>query len=178
MTGSPFPSSDIVGFVATSNAQRAKAFYKDLLGLRLIFEDQFALVFDANGTMLRVTSVDKVITAPYTLLGWHVPDIAAAAKYLADSGVQLERFEGLGQDEGGIWRAPGGTSIAWFKESRRQHAQHLATLSHLSSHDHAGRMTECLLTKSANWVRTGSEHAQTVVLLHAAASPSLREKRR
>ena len=116
MSESPFPSSKLVGFVATADAQRAKAFYKDVLRLRLISEDQFALVFDIHGTMLRVTSVSEVVAAPYTILGWHVADISASAQYLSTAGVKLERYQGLGQDEGGIWRSPGGTSIAWFKD--------------------------------------------------------------
>ena len=44
----------IIGFVTTSNPEKAKAFYGDVLGFRLISEDAFALAYDANGTMVRV----------------------------------------------------------------------------------------------------------------------------
>jgi hypothetical protein len=46
----------LVAFIATRDTTRAKAFYADTLGLALIGEDQFAVVFDANGTMLRITA--------------------------------------------------------------------------------------------------------------------------
>jgi catechol 2,3-dioxygenase-like lactoylglutathione lyase family enzyme len=57
----------IIAFVATGDPRRARAFYRDTLGLRLVSEDQFALVFDVRGTMLRVTTVHKVATAQYTV---------------------------------------------------------------------------------------------------------------
>jgi len=63
-------SSKVVAFVATSDAARAKAFYRDVLGLPLISEDGFAVVFDAHGTLLRITIVRDVVVAPYTILGW------------------------------------------------------------------------------------------------------------
>ena len=86
----------IVGFVATSDPDRAKKFFRDTLGLRLVSEEMpFALVFDAHGTMLRVTIVKEVIAAGYTILGWQVPDIVAAAKALSKAGVRFERYQGM-----------------------------------------------------------------------------------
>src|SRR6267154_1544741 len=77
----------IIGFVATSDPDRAKKFYRDTLGLRLVSEEMpFALVFDAHGTMLRVTTVKEVIPAGYTVLGWQVPNIVAASKALLEAG--------------------------------------------------------------------------------------------
>ncbi len=113
---SPFRSAKLTAFVATSDAKRAKAFYADTLGFSLTSEDPFALVLDANGTSLRVAIVAKVAAPPYTVLGWQVPDITATAKYLADSSVTLERYEGMRQDELGIWRSPSGALIGWFKD--------------------------------------------------------------
>src|SRR5215813_9572361 len=98
----PFRLSDqsIVAFVATSDPDRAKKFYGDILGLRLTSEElPFALVFDAHGTMLRVSVAQKVSPAGYTVLGWLVPDIVAAAKALQASGVKFERYPGMQQDE-------------------------------------------------------------------------------
>jgi catechol 2,3-dioxygenase-like lactoylglutathione lyase family enzyme len=108
----------IISFVATSDPDRAKKFYRDTLGLRLVSEEMpFALVFDAHGTMLRVTIVKKVISAGYTVLGWQVPNIVAAAKALSEAGVRLERYHGMQQDELGIWSSPSGARIAWFKDA-------------------------------------------------------------
>ncbi len=97
--------------------EAAKHFYRDQLGLALASEDGFALVFDVNGTMLRVTLVKEVVAAPYTVLGWEVADIANAVRELQKSGIRLERFPGLEQDELAIWTAPGGSArVAWFKD--------------------------------------------------------------
>lgn len=107
----------IIGFVATSDPDRAKKFYRDTLGLPLVSEEMpFALVFDAHGTMLRLKIVGKVVPAGYTVLGWQVPNIVAAAKALSEAGVQFERYPGMQQDELGIWSSPGGDSVAWFKD--------------------------------------------------------------
>jgi catechol 2,3-dioxygenase-like lactoylglutathione lyase family enzyme len=107
----------IIAFVATSDPDGAKKFYRDMLGLPLVSEElPFALVFDANGTMLRVTVVKNVVPAGYTVLGWQVPDIAAAAKSLSEAGIRFERYPGMAQDELGIWSSPGGARVAWFKD--------------------------------------------------------------
>jgi len=95
---------------------RAKAFYGETLGLRLISEDAFAVVFDAHGTMLRVTPVGEMVPARYTVLGWQVSDIEAAVGELSVKGVVFERYAGLAQDEHGVWTAPGGTKVAWFQD--------------------------------------------------------------
>jgi catechol 2,3-dioxygenase-like lactoylglutathione lyase family enzyme len=109
-------ASAIVAFVATSNPSRAKAFYRDVLGLLLISEDEFALVFDANGTMLRVAIVGEVVAVPYTVLGWQVGDIAATVRGLAAKGVTFERYPWMEQDAAGIWSTPSGAKVVWFKD--------------------------------------------------------------
>ncbi len=109
-------SSKVVAFIATGDAARAKAFYGEVLGLRLLSEDDFAVVFDANGTTLRVAIVREVVPAPYTVLGWDVEDVAATARRLSAAGVDFERYAWLQQDELGIWSAPSGAKVAWFKD--------------------------------------------------------------
>lgn len=107
----------LVGFIASSDVHRAKKFFADTLGLRLVSEElPFALVFDANGTMLRVTIVAKPKPAGYTVLGWQVPDIIAAVEALRKAGVEFARYEGMQQDPLGIWSSPGGAKVAWFKD--------------------------------------------------------------
>jgi catechol 2,3-dioxygenase-like lactoylglutathione lyase family enzyme len=110
-------SASIMAFSATADADRAKAFYRDQLGLRLVSDEPFALVFDAGGTMLRVQKVKEVRVAQYTALGWQVPDIAAKVDELEQAGVHFERYGFPGQDEKGIWTPPGSTvKVAWFKD--------------------------------------------------------------
>ena len=106
----------VVAFAAVSDTARAKKFYGGVLGLPLVEESPFALVYDANGTMLRVTPVGMVTVAPYTVLGWDVGDIAATARGLGKSGVKFERYPGLEQNELGIWKSPSGAQVAWFKD--------------------------------------------------------------
>jgi len=107
---------NVVAFAPTTDAARAVAFYRDTLGLSLVSQDGFAAVFDAHGTTLRVTNVPKPLRPqPFTVLGWNVPDIEAAAKGLVAAGVKFERYMDS-QDELNIWTAPGGAKIAWFKD--------------------------------------------------------------
>jgi catechol 2,3-dioxygenase-like lactoylglutathione lyase family enzyme len=107
----------IIAFVATARPEEARAFYTDVLGLKLISEDQYALAFEAGGTMLRVAKVDTLDPPGYTVLGWIVPDIQSAVSQLASRGVEFNRYPWMAeQDSLGIWAAPGGAQVAWFKD--------------------------------------------------------------
>lgn len=108
-----------MAFVPVRDANRARAFYRDMLGLRLIAEDGFALAFDVQGVMLRATLVHDFQPQPFTVLGWQVADARAIAEKLAAAGIRLERYSGLKQDELGLWQAPGGALIAWFQDPDR-----------------------------------------------------------
>jgi hypothetical protein len=98
----------LLAFLATSEPGRARSFYRDTLGLTLVSEDPFALVFDAAGTMLRVAVVSQVVAAPYTVLGWQVGDVRAMARRLRKAGIPPERYPGMNQDADGIWISPSG----------------------------------------------------------------------
>lgn len=108
----------MVGFVITNDAGKAKAFYGDVLGFRLISDDEYALAFDANGTMLRVNKGREFKPAQGTVLGWEVDDIHAAIRELAPRGVHFEQFHlpFMPQDELGVWTPPNGDRVAWFKD--------------------------------------------------------------
>ena len=109
-------NSKIICFVATRDAASARRFYETTLGLKCVSEDAFAIVFDANGTMLRVQKVKELSPAQYTALGWEVADIAARIRVLSEKGVRFERFPGVPQDELGVWTSPSGAKVAWFKD--------------------------------------------------------------
>jgi catechol 2,3-dioxygenase-like lactoylglutathione lyase family enzyme len=109
-------SSDVVAFAAASDLARARAFYEHKLGLPVVEENDFACVFDANGTMLRVTAVPEVSRASYTVLGWRVTDIEATIRGLRAKGVAFRIYDGMSQDENGIWTTPGGDKVAWFTD--------------------------------------------------------------
>ena len=109
-------TNKIVAFVPTNDPVRAKAFYGGTLGLRFVSDDGFALVFDANGIMLRVAKAGPFTPAQFTILGWQVSDIEPTAKRLTANGIRFENFGLPGQDENGIWTAPTGDKVAWFKD--------------------------------------------------------------
>jgi catechol 2,3-dioxygenase-like lactoylglutathione lyase family enzyme len=109
-------SAPLIAMVSTVDATRARAFYEATLGLPLVADDSFALVFDCGGTMLRVTKVQELTPQPFSVLGWEVADIAAEVIRLSGAGVAFERYEGMDQDASGVWRSPGGAQIAWFKD--------------------------------------------------------------
>ena len=108
--------ANIMAFVPTTDFAKARAFYEGVLGLRVESEDPFALVLDANGTMLRVTKVQDLKPQPFTISGWEVPDIESVVNGLSDRGVHFEHYGMPGQDQGGIWKSPSGARIAWFKD--------------------------------------------------------------
>jgi catechol 2,3-dioxygenase-like lactoylglutathione lyase family enzyme len=108
---------NIIGFLSIVDVPRARNFYRDTLGLLLVMEEPpFALVFDANGIMLRLGMAQEIPPAHGTVLGWQVPEINATVQELAKAGVQFERYEGMDQDELGIWTSPTGAKVAWFKD--------------------------------------------------------------
>src|SRR5258708_34284986 len=110
-------STSIVAFVPTRDSEKAKAFYKGVLGLRFVSDDGFALVFDANGIMVRVATVaPQFAPAQFTILGWQVTGIEKVVAGLQAKGVQFERYALLKQDELGIWTTPSGDKVAWFKD--------------------------------------------------------------
>jgi len=109
-------TGDVIAFVGSTDLSQARMFYEQTLGLRLIGQNDFACVFDANGTMLRVTAVAEVARAGYTVLGWRVADIASMVRGLAVKGVVFLRYDGMDQDESGVWTTPGGDKVAWFAD--------------------------------------------------------------
>ena len=109
-------SAALVGFVGVSDLVRARHFYGDQLGLSLRDETPFALVAEAGGTMLRITAVDDVAPVPYTVLGWSVFDIDKTINHLVSRGVTFSRYEAMNQHQRGVWTAPSGSRIAWFRD--------------------------------------------------------------
>jgi catechol 2,3-dioxygenase-like lactoylglutathione lyase family enzyme len=108
----------MIGFVMTAAPEQARTFYEGTLGFRFIEDDGFALSFDAHGTLLRVAKAQAFMPSQATVLGWEVADIAAAVRALGERGVRFEQFNlpFLVQDALGIWTAPNGDKVAWFKD--------------------------------------------------------------
>lgn len=107
---------ELKAFIPTARPVEAKAFYKDILGLTLLSEDNYALEFNANGTLLRVIIVPELTTQLFTVLGWNVENISSVIKSLNTKGVICEKYDFLHQDSLGIWASPNGSKVAWFKD--------------------------------------------------------------
>ena len=109
-------TSDVIAFASTTDLARARTFYEDVLGLRLVDQNAYGCVLDANGTMLRITAVAEVAHPGYTVLGWRVVDISQSVAHLESRGVAFVRYEGMEQDARGVWTTPSGDRVAWFRD--------------------------------------------------------------
>jgi catechol 2,3-dioxygenase-like lactoylglutathione lyase family enzyme len=109
-------SNNIVAFVPITDSGKARAFYEGVLGLKFVNDDGFALVLDANGIMIRAAKMKEVKPAQFTILGWEVKNIEKAVRDLTARGVHFEIFGFFKQDDLGIWTAPTGDKVAWFKD--------------------------------------------------------------
>jgi catechol 2,3-dioxygenase-like lactoylglutathione lyase family enzyme len=110
-------NNPIIAFIPTRDAAVARTFYEGLLGLRFISDDQFALVMDANGTMLRIVRVGDFTPFPFTILGWQVTDIDQTVADLTAKGLKFQRYGFLDQSPSGVWTAPGNAAkVAWFTD--------------------------------------------------------------
>ncbi|WP_084104218.1 VOC family protein [Demequina sp. NBRC 110056] len=110
MTGAP-----VIAFVPAHDSERARDFYVDVIGLRFVRDDGFAMVCESGGTMVRIVDAADFTPQPFTVLGWEVADIHAEVARLTGAGVTFEDFA-LAED-GVVWNAPGGDAIAWFRDS-------------------------------------------------------------
>jgi catechol 2,3-dioxygenase-like lactoylglutathione lyase family enzyme len=105
---------DLVAHVGVADVARARRFYGDVLGLPVVGEDPFAVTVGVHGRLLRLTSVGTPVPAPYSVLAWRVDDIEAVVDGLVARGVAFARYDGVEQDDRGIWTAPDGARVAWF----------------------------------------------------------------
>jgi len=106
----------VVTFLLTQNPDAALKFYRDTLGLRFLHDDGFALVFDLDAVMLRISKIPQFTPAKNTVLGWESKDIAADIDRLVAKGVAFEHYPNMGQDERGICTFPTGDRVSWFKD--------------------------------------------------------------
>lgn len=108
--------SAVAAFVASSDAKLSRDFYENKLGLTVVSEDDWGIVFDANGTSLRLQKGVTFTPQEFTVLGWHVDDIFAAKSDLESRGVEFEQYPWMPPDSNGVMTFPGGARVAWFKD--------------------------------------------------------------
>jgi predicted enzyme related to lactoylglutathione lyase len=109
--------ADLMAFVPVSDMARARRFYEGTLGLEVRQADDYGCMLAANGTTLRLAQVEDYARPAFTVLGWQVTSIEATVAALTTAGVTMHRYEGMGQDDAGTWRAPSGDRVAWFSDS-------------------------------------------------------------
>jgi catechol 2,3-dioxygenase-like lactoylglutathione lyase family enzyme len=106
----------LVAFMATSRPDAARAFFEGVLGLAFVAENEHLVMFRSGGAQLMLQKSTAVTPPHGTALGWHVKELRGTMKVLAERGVTFERFEGMDQDEMGVWSPEPGTGVAWFKD--------------------------------------------------------------
>jgi catechol 2,3-dioxygenase-like lactoylglutathione lyase family enzyme len=108
----------LVGFISTTDMDRSRAFYEGVLGLEVQGFDGFAMTMDVDGNMVRIVKPPQMVPLPYTVLGFEVTGIEDKVAGLIAKGVAFERYDFFGeaQDPSGVWNAPGGDKVAWFKD--------------------------------------------------------------
>jgi catechol 2,3-dioxygenase-like lactoylglutathione lyase family enzyme len=114
-------SAEVVTFIPTLDFTKSRPFYEEVLGLRFVNDDGFALVFamgepEGPGVMLRLVKVGTLLPHPFTVLGWNVSDINIAVTRLAERSITFEIYPWMNQNGMGVWTAPDGARVAWFKD--------------------------------------------------------------
>ena len=109
-------TSHAVAFLPSTDLERSERFFVDVLGLVVGSRSDVACVLELDGATLRVTKVDELRPQPFTVLGWVVDDVRAELAALREHGVEPLRYDGMTQDDAGVWTAPGGEGIAWFRD--------------------------------------------------------------
>ncbi|HTF64350.1 MAG TPA: VOC family protein [Edaphobacter sp.] len=109
--------TELLAFIPTIDADHARSFYVDTLGLTFVSDDPFAITIRSGKTDIRISRVESFNPSPHTILGWKVKDIETTAHQFSAAGITFERYPFLEQDANGIWAAPDGAAkVAWFKD--------------------------------------------------------------
>jgi predicted enzyme related to lactoylglutathione lyase len=109
-------ASKAVTFLYTADVDRCIAWYRYVLGATVRERDDYGAFLDNAGALLRVTALPDFKPSEHPVAGWEVTDLAAAAGELRENGISFTVYEGMGQDEQGIWNGPDGSRLAWFSD--------------------------------------------------------------
>lgn len=104
---------------SVDDLEAARMFYGDRLGFDAVLGDMGLEITLPEGRSVFVYAKEDHEPATFTILNLVVPDIDRAVEELAAAGVELERYDGLPQDEKGVMRgraAGRGPDIAWFTD--------------------------------------------------------------
>jgi catechol 2,3-dioxygenase-like lactoylglutathione lyase family enzyme len=104
----------MMGFLLTTDYDKAKAFFVEKLEFKFVSLDQFALVVNSGENLVRISKVDALSPLHGTVLGWQVKDIETAVTWLKSRGIVLEKYPFMKNAD--IWTSPSGDKVAWFKD--------------------------------------------------------------
>jgi predicted enzyme related to lactoylglutathione lyase len=110
-----FANTKAYSGLAVDDMQNADAFYGETLGLQTSQEHGLMWLHLAGDRETLVYQQPDPTPASYTILNFEVDDIDKAVDALAARGVRFERYDGVEQDEKGVFRGEG-PYIAWFKD--------------------------------------------------------------
>lgn len=106
-----------VAFVYVAERERALRFYCETLGFKLRSADPFGDFIDLGPALVRMTVMPDRQASPHPVLGWNVADIVAAVQALRARGAEFLIYEGMGQDDLGVWTSPDGAArVAFFAD--------------------------------------------------------------
>ena len=109
-------NSRLQTIIWTSRGAEAEQFYTDVLELPLRGKSDGALVYDVNGSDLRVSPVPSTQPTAHTVAGFAVDHLDPIVTELGRRGVTWERFSGFPHDERGIVVTPDGAKVVWFRD--------------------------------------------------------------
>ena len=74
------------------------------------------MVMQMGGNQIRAVQLPAFTPQQGTILGWQVEEIEAVATWLLERGIETEKYSFIQDQKLGIWNAPSGDRVAWFKD--------------------------------------------------------------
>ena len=110
-------SAKVRATVAVSDRDRARAFYRDTLGLTLEDENPSISSYRCgDGTILDVYQSEFAGTAKSTVASFQVSDLSVAMAELRSRGVEFQEYAGGSMTTTNGVAARGGVRGAWFQD--------------------------------------------------------------
>ena len=103
--------------IPASDLERAKRFYRGVLGLMVVMEPAGGVLFQCGGTELFVYLTDSAGRAHHTLANWRVRDLDAEMRDLRAREVVFEEYDFPGLKTVNGVADMGLVREAWFKDS-------------------------------------------------------------
>ena len=107
---------NIIGFIPSTNLNKSRIFYEEVLGLQLLSIDEYVIEFKSSCNKLRIIKVDKIPSTEYTKFGWEVSNIIETTKEMRERGINFIKYEGMPQDDDLICTFST-SKVVWFKDS-------------------------------------------------------------